>query len=107
MHNKLETSVKSLTAWVDKILVDSKGTEWRLRNFSDAYNITDFQKFYNELLPHVTRLKMEDSDLFEKLATTFEQNSKKLSEAMEERFSTLFFGAFPSSCLFWDVRLPI
>ena len=86
MHNKLETSVKGLAVWVDKILIDSKGTEWRLSNFLDTFNIHDFQKFYSELQPHVLSLKLEESALFGNLVSTYESNSKAMSEAMKDNF---------------------
>ena len=86
MHGKLETYVKSLTAWVDQILTDSKGTSWRLRNFIATYNIHDFQKFYQELQPHILQLRLEDPDMFENLVSRYEQNSNLMSEAMNEHF---------------------
>jgi len=84
MHNKLESSVKNLTAWTDKILTDSKGTNMRLQGFIETYNIKDFQQFYRELLPYVTQLKAEDPELFGNLVTTFEGNISTMSEAMKE-----------------------
>ena len=84
MHNKLESSIKNLTAWIDKILTDSKGTNMRLQGFIETYNIKDFQQFYRELLPYVTQLKSEDPELFGNLVTTFEGNISTMSEAMKE-----------------------
>jgi len=84
MHNKLESSVKNLTAWTDKILTDSKGSNMRLQGFIETYNIKDFQQFYRELLPYVNQLKSEDPELFGNLVTTFEGNISTMSEAMKE-----------------------
>ena len=84
MHNKLESSIKNLTAWIDKILTDSKGTNMRLQGFIETYNIKDFQQFYRELLPYVAQLKSEDHELFGNLVTTFEGNISTMSEAMKE-----------------------
>ena len=86
MHDKLETSEKSLTSWVDKIFTDSKGTSWRLRNFIATYNIQDFRKFYLELQPHILQLRIEDPDMFENLVSRYEQNSNLMSETMNEHF---------------------
>lgn len=86
MQEKLEASIKSLAAWADKILADSKGSDLRLHFFKDAFNINDFQKFYHELKPYVIQLGSEDREMFGTLATVYEGNEALLSAAMKENF---------------------
>jgi hypothetical protein len=86
MHNKLIPSIKSLVNWSDKILIDSARKEWRLSDFVDTFNIKDYQKFYNELLPFVKDLKSDDNQMIENLVSTYEINGSVLSEAMKDNF---------------------
>ena len=86
MHEKLLTSIGSLKNWSDKILSESTRDEWRLNNFVSAFNISDYQKFYKELLPFVKNLRVNEHPMIKTLVETYEHNTSVLHEAMKENF---------------------
>jgi hypothetical protein len=92
MHEKLPASIRSLSSWTDKILTDSKGRDWRLQDFIQTYNLSDYQKFYRDLYPFISPLISEDKELYEEIVRKYESNDNELSEAMKDNylFESLF-----------------
>ena len=86
IHDKLETSIKNLVAWVDKILTESRSREWRRNDFLSNYDISDLLRFYNELLPYINHLKTENNAVFGKQADLYIKNGVELKAAMKSNF---------------------
>ena len=85
MNQKLPISVNNLLSWSEKIILDSGRSSRRLREFILDFNIREYCRFYDEMMPHVKELEHIDEEIFATHVTRFETNRAFMQEAMRER----------------------
>src|SRR5690606_26618096 len=93
MNGKITSSIRSLKNWSEKIINDAAKDQRRLQFFKQDFNMSDYHRFYFELMPYLEKLAANDSELFQPLIDKYRENGDKLNEAMKENFLSRLLGS--------------